>query len=187
VDAQIGRLIDALDAGKFGDNTLIVLWSDHGWHLGEKQHWGKWTGWERSTRVPLVIVPPKRLAEKFGKPGTSCHVPVSLIDLYPTLLELCDLTGTEELDGESLVPLLRSPSRPTNRVACTFFDPGNVSVRDQRWRLIQYADGQQELYDLVNDPHEWRNLAGESPYHRESTRLGREIPAEAFDRDTPLK
>src|SRR5262245_66508918 len=90
VDAQVGRLLDALDRGPHADNTVIVFWGDHGWHLGEKQHWGKWTGWERATRVPLVIVPAKGSRERF-KAGEVCRQPVGLIDLYPTLLDLCAL------------------------------------------------------------------------------------------------
>ncbi|WDI43756.1 sulfatase-like hydrolase/transferase [Bremerella sp. P1] len=180
VDAQIGRLVDALDAGEFGDNTLIVVWSDHGWHLGEKQHWGKWTGWERSTRVPLIIIPPKRLSERFAKPGSRCAVPVSLLDIYPTLLELCDLKPSQELDGESLVPLLHRPDRNSDRVAYTSFNLGNISIRDRRWRLIRYADGHHELYDLEKDPHELTNLAGDIKYEKVIKQLEREIPVEAL-------
>ena len=110
VDHEIGRLLDALDNSPFGDNTVIVLWSDHGWHLGEKQHWGKWTGWERSTKVPLIIVPPKKLADRFAAAGSRCDQPVGLIDLYPTLTELCGVAAPDKLDGQSLVPLLREPN-----------------------------------------------------------------------------
>ncbi|MCR9116984.1 MAG: sulfatase [bacterium] len=180
VDKQIGRLLNELDSGKFGDNTVIVLWSDHGWHLGEKQHWGKWTGWERSTRVPLIIVPPKRLASEFAKGGSRCDSPVSLIDLFPTLIEMCHLKPRDQLDGESLVPLLRGPDATTGRVIVTSFEPGNVSVRDNRWRLIRYTDGSQELYDLKEDPNEWRNLAGNAKYQKQSDELAREIPASAL-------
>ncbi|MCH7685412.1 MAG: sulfatase [Planctomycetes bacterium] len=161
VDHQVGRLLDALDSGSFGDNTLIVLWSDHGWHLGEKQHWGKWTGWERSTRVPLIIVPPRNRADRFAKAGLRCNQPVSLIDLYPTLAGLCDIAAPESLDGQSLVPLLRAPARPTGRTIVTTFGPGNVSLRTDRWRYIHYADGSEELYDHEVDPNEWTNLAGD--------------------------
>lgn len=161
VDHQVGRLIDALDAGQFGDNTVILLFSDHGWHLGEKQHWGKWTGWERSTRVPLIVVPPKSIAGRFAEGGSSCFTPVSLVDLYPTLTELCSVPAPNGLDGRSLVPLLRDPSQPTDRRAFTVFGSGNVAIRTDQWRYIHYADGNEELYDVKRDPNEWSNLSGE--------------------------
>lgn len=164
VDQQIGRLLAALDDAELGENTLVVLWTDHGWHLGEKQHWGKWTGWERSTRVPLIIVPPRTHAEEFAAAGSRCDQPVSLIDLYPTLLELCDVAGPAELDGESLVPLLRDPTQKTGRHVLTTFDEGNITVRGERWRYIRYADGSEELYDHQSDPHEWRNVVAD-PQH----------------------
>ncbi len=175
VDHEIGRLLAALDASPAGDNTVIVLWSDHGWHLGEKQHWGKWTGWERSTRVPLIIVPPKKQTGRFAPAGSRCAQPVGLIDIYPTLLDLCGVARADALDGQSLVPLLREPQRPTGRAVVTMFDPGNASLRTERWRFIRYADGSEELYDLRVDPHEWINLA-DSPEHAETRqRLGNRL------------
>jgi arylsulfatase A-like enzyme len=164
VDHEIGRLIDALDRSEYADNTMIVLWSDHGWHLGEKQHWGKWTGWERSTRVLLMVVPPKNRTGQFAEGGSRCDQPVGLIDLYPTLTELCDLKAPDNLDGTSLVPLLRDSGIETGRKITTQFDQGNVSIRSGRWRYIRYADGSEELYDHENDPNEWDNLAGNPEY-----------------------
>lgn len=164
VDAEIGRLLDALDRSPHKDNTIIVLWSDHGWHLGEKQHWGKWTAWERSTKVPLIIAPPLSQAENFAKAGSRCDQPVGLIDLFPTLTALCDVKPPEHLDGESLVPLLRDPSMNTGRKLVTTIGPGNSTVRTERWRYILYKDGSQELYDHKNDPNEWTNLTG-NPEH----------------------
>jgi choline-sulfatase len=141
-----------------------VLWGDHGWHLGEKEHWGKWTGWERSTKVPLIIVPPKNLAGQFAVSGSRCNQPAGLIDLYPTLIDLCGIDAPSELDGISLVPLLRNPGIETGRNVTTMFDQGNVSIRSKRWRYIRYADGSEELYDHEKDPNEWDNLASNPEY-----------------------
>jgi arylsulfatase A-like enzyme len=164
VDYEIGRLLDALDRSELAENTVIVLWTDHGWHLGEKQHWGKWTGWERSTKVPLMIVPPKSQSTEFAEAGSRCGQPVGLIDLYPTLAELCAVDAPADLDGVSLVPLLETPTTKTGRKLVTTFDPGNVSARSERHRYIRYADGSEELYDLESDPNEWTNLAADEAH-----------------------
>jgi arylsulfatase A-like enzyme len=137
----------------------VVLWGDHGWHLGEKEHWGKWTGWERATRVPLLMVPPRAAAAEY-RTGTNTNSPVSLVDLFPTLIDLCGLPAKDDLDGQSFKPVLKDPAAATRPVVTTF-DHQNYSVRTQRWRLIRYADGSEELYDHEADPNEWHNLAGE--------------------------
>ena len=168
VDHEIGRLLEALDGSTASGNTIVVLWSDHGWHLGEKEHWGKWTGWERSTRVPVIIAPASRHSDGFAT-GSSSGQPASLIDIYPTLAELCGLEAPAELEGDSLVPLLRDPAATTGRAVVTMFNPGNGSLRTDRWRYIRYADGTEELYDHLSDPHEWSNLAG-SQHHAERLR-----------------
>ena len=153
-DALIGRLLDAVDAGGLTENTIIVLWSDHGWHLGEKQHLHKFTLWERSTRVPFII----------AAPGTTfangrCSRPVALMDLFPTLIELCQLPSVDGLDGQSLLPLLQDPKKTWDQPAVTTHGRGNHAVRSEHWRYIRYADGGEELYDHRSDPHEWTNLA----------------------------
>ena len=160
IDYEIGRLLDTLDNSPYKDNTLIVLWSDHGWQLGEKEHWGKWTGWERSTKVPLIIAPTRNQADDFASPGSRCDQPVGLIDLYPTLAAWCGATPPEGLDGVSLLPLLRDPTQKTGRKLVTTLNPGNYSVRSERWRYILYENGAEELYDHENDPNEWNNLSG---------------------------
>lgn len=176
VDHEIGRLLDALDASPLGQDTMIVLWSDHGWHLGEKEHWGKWTGWERSTKVPLIIVPPKAESDRFVS-NQVCRQPVSLLDLYPTLVEFCGVEGPEKLDGQSLVPLLRDPKTSTGRDVVTNFDIGNATLRTERWRYIRYADGSEELYDLRADPNEWRNLAADEAHGETLKRLSKRLDA----------
>jgi len=171
IDHEVGRLLDALDRSPMKDNTIIVLWSDHGWHLGEKEHWGKWTGWERSTRVPLIIVPPKNQAKDFAPAGSRCEQPVGLIDLFPTLTDLCGVEAPKGLDGQSVAPLLRDPASATGRRVITTFDPGNFSVRSDRYRYILYSDGSEELYDVKADPNEWENLAGRAEHRNLIKRL----------------
>ena len=176
VDTQIGRLLEALEASPHGGNTAIVVWGDHGWHLGEKEHWGKWTGWERSTRVPLLAVAPGRTRERFAAGGVSAQ-PVSLVDLYPTILEFAGVPAPAAgLDGTSLLPLMRDPKRVTGRSVVTTFYGEHFSVRDARWRLIRYRDGSEELYDLERDPNEWTNLAGRPEHADTVRRLGAAVP-----------
>lgn len=176
VDAQVGKLIEALDRSDYADDTIVVLWSDHGWHLGEKEHWGKWTGWERSTRVPLIIVPPRNATAAFKNLGQPCDEPVGLIDLYPTLCELCAVKPPADLDGESLVPLLRNPANESGRTVITSFDQGNISTRSARWRYIRYQDGSEELYDHRNDPNEWTNLSHRQEYRELLRTLRDDLP-----------
>ena len=171
VDHEIGRLLSTLDKSNAADDTWIFLWSDHGWHLGEKEHWGKWTGWERSTKVPLIVVPPKRLAKQFALAGSRCDQPVGLIDLFPTLSNVCGLSAPENLDGKSLLPLLHDPAKQTDRVIITTFGKGNFSLRNIRWRYLSYANGEEELYDLKNDPNEWANLSGDPRFTKVKKRL----------------
>lgn len=175
VDAQIGSILDALDRGPYADETIVVLWSDHGWHLGEKEHWGKTTGWERSTRVPLVIVPAKSDATSY-QIGSRCEEAVGLIDLFPTLVDMCDLPAVSDLDGESLVSQLSQPTSETGRAVITTIDKGSYSIRSKSWRLIRYSDGSEELYDHDNDPQEWNNLTADSRFAQVKERLTRLLP-----------
>jgi arylsulfatase A-like enzyme len=170
-DALVGRLLDALDASPAGKNTIVVFWSDHGWHLGEKQHLHKFTLWERSTRVPFIVVAP-------GKTGAEArsNQPVGLIDLFPTLNDLCALPAVEGLDGQSLVPLLVNGERKWERPAVTTHGRGNHAVRSERWRYIRYADGGEELYDHASDAHEWNNLAGDAEMTRVKVELAKWLP-----------
>ena len=154
VDAQVGRILDALGASGLADNTFVVLWGDHGWHLGEKGITGKNTLWERSTRVPLIFAGPG-IAQ-----GAKVGSPAELLDIYPTLLELTGTPARSDLEGVSLAPQLRDARAPRSRPAITSHNQGNHGVRSERWRYIRYADGAEELYDMHRDPNEWTNLAG---------------------------
>ncbi len=158
-DAQIGRVLDALDTSPRKDNTIIILWSDHGFHLGEKQHIEKFALWEKSNHIPFIVVAPG-----VTKPGTRCGKPVDLSVFYPTLLELCGLAADKKCDGRSIVPLLKNPDAEWNEPALMTYGRGNHSVRSERWRYIRYADGTEELYDHESDPHEWVNLADSSKH-----------------------
>jgi arylsulfatase A-like enzyme len=152
VDAQIGRVLDALEQAGLAENTIVVVWSDHGYHLGEKEITGKNTLWERSTRVPLIFAGPGVTR------GGRCSQPVELLDIYPTLNELCHLAPRADLEGHSLVAQLRDAKAPREWPAITSHNQGNLSVRSQHWRYIHYADGSEELYDMRTDPHEWTNV-----------------------------
>ena len=157
-DSQVGRVLDALkESGREG-STVVVLWSDHGWHLGEKGITGKNTLWERSTRVPLVFAGPGVTA------GARCERPAELLDLYPTLTELAGLPAKDGIEGHSLVPQLRDAKAEREWPAITTHNQYNHAVRTERWRYIRYADGSEELYDRDADPNEWTNLAKDSKH-----------------------
>lgn len=169
-DHMLGQVIRALDESRYARNTVIVFWSDNGWHLGEKQHWHKSTLWERSTHVPMVFAGPGMRAA-----GVNRTQPVSLLDIYPTLVELCGLPRNARLEGESLVPLLRNAKAKRNPVVSTF-EQGNHCVRTERWRYIHYRDGGEELYDRTADPNEWKNVAENKKNDAVKGELARWIP-----------
>ena len=161
VDHQVGRVLMALERSPHADNTVVVLFSDHGYHLGEKDRVSKHSLWEESARVPLIIAAP-------GVDGDRrCAKPVGLIDLYPTLLELCQLPARAENEGQSLVPLLRDPGADWRFAILTTYTIGNHSLRSERHRYLRYEDGSEELYDMQADPNGWNNLADSA----ESTKL----------------
>ncbi len=168
-DAQLGRLLDALEKSPVADNTIIVLWSDHGMHLGEKGNWEKFTLWNRSTHVPLIIARPRD-----RHAGESVKSPASLIDIYPTLCELAGLPVPAQCAGTSLVPQLNDPDAARDAPAITTQTMGRQSghsVTGSRFHYIRYFDGFEELYDLRADTHEFRNLAAESRYADEKQKL----------------
>lgn len=170
VDHCVGTVLDGLEESGVADNTLIVLWSDHGFHMGEKMHWAKRTLWEESTRVPLIISGPNLLQDK------AVSKPVGLIDIYPTLVDLCSLPEKNGLDGISLRPLLTRVDAVWERATITTFGPNNHSIRSEHWRYTRYDDGSEELYDHRKDQHERFNLAANAE-HRDLIRdLSRWIP-----------
>ena len=159
VDELVGKVMDALNSSPYKDNTIVVLFGDHGFHLGEKEHWRKMTLWENGTRVPFIIrMPEMKLA------GSKCEVPVSLLDIYPTLIELCGLKSNQHQDGKSLVPLLNDPARNENRPVLISHGPGNFAVITNKWHYIKYRKGGEELYNVANDPNQFDNLAGIPEY-----------------------
>ena len=170
-DAQIGLLIDALDKSPYAKNTIICLWSDHGWHLGEKLHWRKFALWEEATHNVLMMVDPQQI-----EAGTRCSRPVSLLDIYPTLIALCGLPPKPDLDGQSFLPLLKNPQAEWNKPVVTTHERNNHSVRSEHWRYIRYQDGTEELYNHQTDPFEWTNLASNAEFEPVKQDLARWLP-----------
>ena len=160
-DAMLGRLLNAFEKSEYAKNTILVLWSDHGMHMGEKENIEKFTLYEESTRVPLIISAPDRT-----RPGSQCDQPVSLMDLYPTLVELAGFEQPPHLDGRSLIPQMANPNTPTEPVISSYKfswaeDPiiGHA-VRSKQYRYIYYPKIRlEELYDHERDPNEWNNIA----------------------------
>jgi choline-sulfatase len=171
VDAQVGRVLDALEASGLEDNTIVACWSDHGYHLGEKEITGKNTLWDPSTRVPMMFAGPG-----ISK-GARCGRPSELLDIYPTLAELCQLKAVpKEIEGLSLVPQLKDAKAPRSRPAITSHGPGNDSARTETHRYIRYADGSEELYDMRKDPHEFKNLASDPKTKKLRKKLAAYLP-----------
>ncbi len=175
VDSQIQRVLTALQTNDLTENTVIVLWSDHGWHLGEKEMTGKTTLWERSTHVPLIFAGP-------GIGAGHCDEPVELLDIYPTLAGLAGLEPPSQIEGVSLMPQIDDPGIKRARPAMTTHNPGNFGIRSDRFRLIRYADGSEEFYDMVNDPNEFTNRSGSSNFKSDADALRRFVP----DNPAPL-
>lgn len=174
-DAQLGIVLDALEEGPNAANTVICVWSDHGFHVGEKEHWRKFTLWEDGTRVPFFVVAPG-----VTRGGERIERPVDLVHVLPSLADLCGLSVDpalrERWDGQSLRPLLVDPAAPWEHPALTTYRRGNHAVRTERWRYIRYADGSEELYDHAVDPDEWTNLAGDPETQALRARLAGWLP-----------
>ncbi|MGJ8642130.1 MAG: sulfatase [Luteolibacter sp.] len=168
-DDCIGVILDALEKSHYKDNTVVVLWGDHGWHVGEKLRYKKNTLWEEAARMPFIVKAPGMA------PGRSTR-PVSLIDIYPTLIELAGIPKKQGLNGRSFVPLIKDPTTEWNYPAITSAGAGNHSLRTERWRYIVRSEGSEELYDHDKDPNEWVNLASNPEYNEVKEQLRKSVP-----------
>ncbi|MDA2937061.1 sulfatase [Acidobacteria bacterium AH-259-A15] len=170
-DSLLGILMKAFDQSVYANNTIIVFWSDNGYHFGEKDHLAKDTLWERSTHVPLIFVVPG-----VTRARSVSSRPVDLTCLYPTLVSLCGLPPKDGLDGLDITPLLEDPHRPWDYPAIIDFLEGNRSVVTETHRYIRYREGGEEVYDRVTDPDEWENLAGREELNGVKDRLRKWLP-----------
>jgi arylsulfatase A-like enzyme len=170
-DMNVGRVLDALDKSPHKENTIIVFWGDHGWHLGEKEHWRKFALWEEATRVPFVWVVPG-----MTKSGSTSDRAVDLMSVYPTLLDLCGVKTPEHVEGKSIKTLLANPMAKWDTPAVSTFLQNNHAVRSDDWRYIRYADGSEELYDEKADPLEHTNLAGKPEHAAKKAELAKFLP-----------
>jgi arylsulfatase A-like enzyme len=170
-DAQLGRLLDALEKSRYKANTAIVLWSDHGWHLGEKHHWRKFSLWEEATRAPMIWVVPG-----LTKGGGVCNRPVDFMTIYPTLADVAGFNVPSHCEGKSIRTLLADPTAAWNQPAITTFGQNNHSVRTEQWRYIQYKKGGKELYDHQKDPYEWTNVANDPATKSVQNTLAQALP-----------
>lgn len=177
VDDQLGRLLDGLDASPLAGNTIIVLWSDHGFHIGEKENWEKFALWEQTTRTPVFIHAPG-----VSRDGERTPQPTTTTDLYPTLCELAGLPIPAQCTGTSIAAQVRDPAKIDDRVSFTsFVFPGDGTkashgMSDTKYRYVQYADGFEELYDLKKDRNEFHNLADDPNFVAVKARLAGELP-----------
>ena len=172
-DSMLGRVMESLNSSKYKDNTIIIFWSDQGFHHGEKGHWGKKTLWQRTSHVPFIW------AGKGIASNEEVESTVSLIDMFPTLAALCHLETGRPLEGVSLAPSLRNPSGTKDRnVLLPYSEQNAYSIINKDWRYIHYSDGTEELYNVQEDPHEWENLAAKENYRPIITELQSFAPSE---------
>jgi arylsulfatase A-like enzyme len=171
-DMNVGRVIKALDTSAYATNTIVVFWGDHGWHLGEKEHWRKFALWEEATRAPLVWIVPG-----LTKPNL-CARTVDFMHIYPTLTDLCGIETPGHVEGRSIRKLLTSPEAPWETPALTTHGQNNHAVRSENWRYIRYSDGGEELYDHRSDPYEWTNLANRAESRPTKEDLAKSLPKE---------
>ena len=172
VDYEIGRVMDALEESGHADNTIIVLWSDHGYRLGEKGTFAKHGLWTSATKAPLLFVAPNL------PQGKVIDTPAEMLSIYPTLLELSGLPAYDRNEGKSLVSTMRGKSPDKKAFALITYGMNNHAVQADSFRYIQYEDGSEELYDHRVDPHEFMNQAGNSLYAKEIKKLKKLLPKE---------
>ena len=171
-DELIGQMVGALEKSQYADNTIIVLWSDHGFQLGEKERWAKYSLWERATRVNMIWVAPG-----VTTPGSTTAKPANLLDIYPTLASLTAIDPPEgQLEGNDLSVLMKDPDAAWDKASLTTFGFKNYGVRSERYRYIIYEDGSEELYDHQVDKWEWHNLANDPEYAAIKTKMRKAIP-----------
>lgn len=170
-DAQVGRLLDGLEKSPYRDNTIVCLWSDHGWSLGEKSHWRKFALWEEPTRTVFVWRVPG-----LTRPGGLCGRPVDFLSIYPTLCALAGVPRPAHLEGRDITPLLRDPDAAWDQPAVMTWGRSNHAVRAEDWRYIRYANGEEELYHNRVDPFEYTNLAGRPEYAATKEALAKALP-----------
>ena len=174
LDDCVGVLLDGLNESQYADNTIVILWGDHGWHLGEKQKYGKTQLWQESCRVPLMVKVPG-----ITKKNKRCNGLVNLIDMYPTLVELCGLPENSENDGRSFAPLLHNPAMEWNTPLLTDYNYQGHRIYDGRYSYITFASkGIEELYDHQEDPMEWNNLVHHPEYQQIKERLKKWVPTQ---------
>lgn len=171
VDYEIGRVLDALENSEYADNTIIVLWSDHGYRLGEKGTFAKHALWEPATKAPLMFAAPDL------PKGKVIDSPAEMLSIYPTLLELCRLPAYEKNEGISLVATMKNEKEEGKAFALTTYGMNNHAVKADGFRYIRYEDGGQELYDHKNDPNEFTNLANNPEYKVQIKELKHYFPA----------
>lgn len=174
-DDRIGMILDALDRSAYADNTIIVLVGDNGYHLGEKERWAKSALWREACHVPLIIAGP-RSGNRISK--GKCEAVVSSLDIYPTLVEACNLPEVKgQLAGNSLLPVLKNTESEWNKPCITAFLPGNFTLHAGRWNFIRYADGSRELYNIAEDENEFINLAENPAFRQVADSLNAFLPA----------
>jgi len=170
VDYELGRVLDALESSEYADNTIIVLWSDHGYRLGEKGTFAKHALWETATKAPLMLAGPNVPKNR------KINVPVEMLSIYPTLLELCGLAPYEINEGKSLVPMLEDKSMEEGSYAITTFGMNNHTVKVDGYRYIRYEDDTEEFYDHKEDPNEWTNEADNPKFENKIEELKALLP-----------
>ncbi|MFC1777678.1 sulfatase-like hydrolase/transferase [Pseudomonadota bacterium] len=182
-DEMVGQLLQALEESPYADNTIVVIWSDHGWQLGEKEHWRKFALWENVIRTVMMIKVPKALQKmpNGSAKGLATTNLTSLLDIYPTLVDLCNLPERNDFDGISLRSMLSNPLVKVARPVITTDDYGSYSIRYENWHYIKYIDDSEELYNLDDDPEEWQNLASDEAFTTIKGQLAGYIPANPID------